>query len=376
MEPKKIVFITGTRADYGKIKSLMKMMDDMDEFEVYIYVSGMHLLPKYGSTYKEVLKDNYTNVNVAFGQQFTGSMSYNLGDVIKNLTGYVEQIDPDMIVVHGDRSDALAGAIVGAMNNILVGHIEGGEISGTIDDSIRHAITKFAHLHFVSNEEAGHRLVQMGEDEKCIFCIGSPDIDVMLHQSLVDIEKVKEYYEIPFERYAILMYHPVTTEEDEIGEHIKSVVKACKKSGKNYVVVYPNNDTGTEVILSEYHRLEKNERFVIYPSLRFEYFLSLLKNAEFVIGNSSAGIRETGIYGVPAIDIGTRQAGRYDITRLHNILHVDEDVTAILQAMEQIDNYRVKNKIFGDGNSTKSFIEILKRDATWAMNVQKKFIDL
>ena len=163
--PKRILFITGTRADYGKIKSIMKTMDHSDRFEVFIYVSGMHLLSQYGSTYREVLKDQYENVHVAFGQQHTDDMSYNLGVVLSNLAPYTAQVRPDMIVVHGDRIDALAGAITGALNNILVAHIEGGEISGTIDDSIRHAVSKFAHLHFVCNED-----YSVGGKRKAYFC--------------------------------------------------------------------------------------------------------------------------------------------------------------------------------------------------------------
>ena len=123
---KKVLFITGTRADYGKIKSLMKRMEQSEQYEVYIYVSGMHLLAKYGSTYREVLKDGYKNVYIAFGQYHTDNMSFNLGGVLTSMSAYVEQIEPDMILVHGDRIDALAGAITGALNNILVAHIEGG----------------------------------------------------------------------------------------------------------------------------------------------------------------------------------------------------------------------------------------------------------
>ena len=169
---KKILFITGTRADYGKIKPIMQKMEKkQEEYEVFVYVSGMHLLQKYGSTYREVQKDGYKNTYVAFEQVMTDNMSYNLGVVLMNLARYADQIKPDMIVVHGDRIDALAGAITGALNNILVAHIEGGEISGTIDDSIRHAISKFAHLHFVCNEEAKKRLLQMGEQKERIFVI-------------------------------------------------------------------------------------------------------------------------------------------------------------------------------------------------------------
>lgn len=373
---KRVLFITGTRADYGKIKSLMKNMDQSEQYEVFIYVSGMHLLKKYGNTYKEVLKDGYQNVYVDFGQQFSGSMSSNLGSVLVSMSAYVEQINPDMILVHGDRIDALAGAITGALNNILVAHIEGGEISGTIDDSIRHAISKFAHLHFVCNEEARKRIVQLGEKKENIYVIGSPDIDVMLSNSLPSIQTVKEYYEIPFDEYSIFMYHPVTTEIDDLSEHITEVVNALKNSKRNYVVIYPNNDLGTDIILKKVTQLAEYDNFVVYPSIRFEYFLTLLKNADMIIGNSSAGIRESGIYGIPGIDIGTRQNGRYNINYLKNIQHVMEKEEDILNAIEKIADYRVCCQSFGKGDSTKCFLDILQDENLWTCDVQKKFIDL
>lgn len=373
---KRILFITGTRADYGKIKSLMKTMDNSERYEVFIYVSGMHLLSQYGSTYREVLKDGYQNVHVAFGQQQTDDMSYNLGVVLTNLAVYVSQVQPDMILVHGDRIDALAGAITGALNNILVAHIEGGEISGTIDDSIRHAISKFAHLHFVCNEEAKKRIIQLGESDKHIFVIGSPDIDIMLSDKLPSLAETKKYYDISFEEYAIFMYHPVTTEVSELGEHITKVIQALRSSGKNYVVIYPNNDLGTEIILEKIQKLDAEENFAVYPSIRFEYFLTLLKHALFIIGNSSAGIRESGIYGVPAIDIGTRQNGRYDKKTLKNVQHVEEKVEDILEAIRDAETYAIPCHNFGMGNSTERFLKILEREETWECEVQKRFVDL
>lgn len=373
---KKILFITGTRADYGKIKSLMKTMDKSERYEVFIYVSGMHLLAQYGNTYQEVLKDKYKNVHVAFGQQFTDNMSYNLGNVLMNLSGYVRQIAPDMILVHGDRIDALAGAITGALNNIMVAHVEGGEISGTIDDSIRHAISKFAHLHFVCNEEAKKRIIQLGESEERIFVIGSPDIDVMLSDKLPALQTVKEYYEIDFEHYGIFLYHPVTTEVEQLSENITTIIQALKASERNFVVVYPNNDMGSEIILDKVKKLGKDKHFAVYPSIRFEYFLALLKNADFIIGNSSAGIRESGIYGVPAIDIGTRQNGRYDIHKLKNIQHIMEKVEPILEAIDNAGNYAVKCHSFGNGHSTEKFLGILENADIWSSEIQKKFVDL
>ncbi len=373
---KKILFITGTRADYGKIKSLMKTMDRSRRYEVFIYVSGMHLLSQYGSTYREVLKDRYKNVHVAFGQQHTNDMSYNLGAVLTNLSVYVSQINPDMILVHGDRIDALAGAITGALNNILVAHIEGGEISGTIDDSIRHAISKFAHLHFVCNEEAKKRIIQLGEKEEHIFVIGSPDIDIMIGDSLPTLEETKQYYDITFHEYAIFMYHPVTTELPVLGRHIDEVIEALKQSGKNYVVIYPNNDLGTEIILNKIRELDSLDEFAVYPSIRFEYFLTLLKNASLIIGNSSAGIRESGIYGVPAIDVGTRQNGRYDRKKIRNVQHVTEERNEILRAIQRVGEYGIKCHDFGKGNSTDKFLRILETEEIWECGVQKRFVDL
>ena len=373
---KKILFITGTRADYGKIKSLMKTMDESDQYTVYIYVSGMHLLSQYGNTYKEVLKDHYQNVHIAFGQQYTDIMSYNLGSVLTNLSGYVNQVEPDMILVHGDRIDALAGAITGALNNILVAHIEGGEVSGTIDDSIRHAISKFAHLHFVCNEEAKKRIIQLGESEDHIFVIGSPDIDVMLSDSLPSLDTVREYYDISFKQYGIFLYHPVTTELEELSDHIGTIIRALKASGKNFVCVYPNNDMGSEIILNEIKKLKGNDNFAVYPSIRFEYFLTLLKNAFCIIGNSSAGIRESGIYGVPAIDIGTRQNGRYDIRKLPNIQHITEKEPEILNAIFQAKDYAVRCHSFGLGHGTENFLKVLKHEEIWHCGIQKTFVDL
>ncbi|MBR6147789.1 MAG: UDP-N-acetylglucosamine 2-epimerase (hydrolyzing) [Lachnospiraceae bacterium] len=374
---RKIMFITGTRADYGKIKSLIREVENSDLFEAYVYVSGMHLVEVFGDTYKEVLKDNYKNVYVAYGLANTKMTSYDLGDLICNLTGYVNKIHPDMIVVHGDRIDALAGATVGALNNIRVAHIEGGELSGTIDESIRHAISKFAHVHFVSNEAAKKRLIQLGESRNSIHIIGSPDIDIMISEHLPSKRVVFDYYDITFDNYAVVMYHPVTTEYKDIGRHIEEVVNALLESGKKYIIIYPNNDLGHEVILNEYlMRLTDKDRFRLYPSLRFEYFLTILKNCEFLLGNSSAGIREASVYGIPVIDIGSRQSGRYDVAESKNIQHVDEEKEMILNAIEKTDNHRIRSMMFGDGNSTQKFIQVLKDESLWDMSLQKIFQEI
>ena len=176
---KKLVFLTGTRADFGKIKPLIAALVKSKAFEVHIFVTGMHVSARYGYTVDEIIKSRLPNIYQFDNNAESDKQDLILAHTIIGFTSYIKFVRPDMIVIHGDRVEALAGAIVGAVNNIAVSHIEGGELSGSIDDSIRHSISKMAHVHFVSNNFARRRLIQMGEDKKSVFVIGSPDLDVM-----------------------------------------------------------------------------------------------------------------------------------------------------------------------------------------------------
>ena len=372
---KKIVVVTGTRADYGKLKPIIKNIDNNPNFECHVFVCGMHLLEKYGSTYLEIINDNYKNVYVAYGLPVDSRMDINCGNTINHLAGYVAHLQPDLIIVHGDRVDALCGAIVGALNNIYVAHIEGGEVSGTIDESIRHSISKLSHYHFVANQIAKDRLIQMGEATERIYIIGSPDIDIMLSGNLVPIDIVKKHYEIPFQTYGLVLYHSITTDVETLDVRVNAFVDSLIASERDYVVIYPNNDTGTEIIISAYHKFKNNPHFRIYPSIRFEYFLTLLKHADFIIGNSSAGIREACVYGVPAIDVGDRQFSRYDIQKSKNIQHVTENTSEIANALKNINDFRRPSSEYGAGNSAELFCEIMQNPDFWRADVQKHFID-
>ena len=372
---KRIVFLTGTRADFGKMKPLMSMCEKMDGYELYVYVSGMHLLPQYGSTYREVEKENYKNTTMQPLHEFTTFMDINLSRLIADFSEYVRNVRPDMIIVHGDRIDALGGAIVAMLNGILLGHIEGGEVTGTVDESIRHAISKMANLHFVSNEESAIRLRQLGEEENCIFVIGSPDIDIMVSNDLPPLERVRKKQDVPFTDYAILIYHPVVSEVEKLDQDMDEVLGALRTTGKNYIVIYPNNDTGSQIILQKYKALAGDTRFRFYPSIPFEDFLVLLKGAEFIVGNSSCGVREACVYGVPAIDVGTRQKNRYSLELLANIQHTEPKQQEILDAIRCVNEYRIASSYFGTGDSAAKFAAIIQDDATWDINVQKRFLD-
>ncbi|MCD0473695.1 UDP-N-acetylglucosamine 2-epimerase [Flavobacterium sp. EDS] len=372
---KKILFLTGTRADFGKIKPLISILEDQPEFEVFVFVTGMHLQEIYGYTLIEIERCNFKNVFIFENHTHETTMDLTLAKTIEGLSNYCKSIKPDMIVVHGDRVETLAGAIVGSLNNILVAHIEGGEVSGTVDELIRHSVSKLSHIHFVSNREAAKRLIQMGEISESVFTIGSPDIDVMFSNTLPRLETVKEYYQISFENYALVMFHPVTTEFQVMQQAAKVFVDCLLQDYRNYVVIFPNNDLGSQFILDEFKRLGQNTRFRIFPSLRFEYFLTLLKNSQFIIGNSSAGIREAPYYGIPIINVGTRQQNRAINA---DIVNTDYSMVSIKEALSIINLHKVKvtTTDFGQGNSKKMFLDSLKKNDIWQLNHQKKFKDI
>lgn len=375
MEIKRVLFVTGTRADFGKLKPLISMVQKDKRFDCSVFVTGMHILKKYGSTIHEVYSAKIKNVFPFINQigNEDSKMDIILANTVTGLSHYIHEFPQDLIVVHGDRTETLAGAIVGMSNDIPVAHIEGGEISGTVDELIRHAVTKLSRMHFVANKEAKKRLIQLGECEGSIFVIGSPDIDLMLSNKLPMLEEVKKRYEIPFDRYAIFLYHPVTTELDKLKENIEVVLNALEDSGLNYVLLYPNNDIGSNIILQAYEGLKGNSRFKIYPSMRFSYFLTLLKNSITIVGNSSSGIREAPVYGVPTVNIGTRQLNRYNYK---SIINVKENKQEILKALQNLPKDVKPSLHFGKGNSAVLFMQVLRRKGFWTRDKQKQFLDI
>jgi UDP-N-acetylglucosamine 2-epimerase (hydrolysing) len=371
---KKILYLTGTRADFGKLKSLIEKTSKTDFFETYIFATGMHLQKKYGYTVEEIEKCGYKNIYKFINHTSETTMDQTLAKTIQGFSNYVCELKPDLIVVHGDRVEALAGAIVGSLNNILVAHIEGGEVSGTIDELIRHSVSKLSHIHFVSNDIAKKRLTQMGEIENNIFVIGSPDVDVMLSNNLPSYENAKKRYDIDFDEYGVVMFHPVTTEIENISKYSRQLVDALLKQSCNLIVIYPNNDLGSSSILNEYKRLLERKNIRIFPSLRFEYFLVLLKYSRFILGNSSAGIREAPYYGLPTINIGTRQNNR---ALNLEIINCDYETSSIISAINKALNAKFsKISSFGIGNSDEQFINCLLSTEFWQISKQKVFKDI
>ena len=320
---------------------------------------------------------DWINIYQFINHDAVENMERTLAKTIDGFSHYINEISPELIVVHGDRVETLAGAITGSLNNILVAHVEGGEISGTIDELIRHSVSKLCHIHLVANLEAKKRLIQLGELENSIFELGSPDLDLMNPKFLPDLKLVKKYYDVRFSDYAIAIFHPVTTEFERMQEYAENFVKAMVDSNSNYIVIYPNNDMGSNEILNTYKKIKDNTRFKVFPSLRFEYFLTLLKNANFILGNSSAGIREAPFYNVPAVDIGSRQNNRAKLPSIIRSSYKSIDIYRAIEDAQKYEHYSADESYhFGDGKSSQMFLTLLDSGNIWDTDCQKQFQSL
>jgi|TARA_Y100000294_G_scaffold176926_1_gene200750 UDP-N-acetylglucosamine 2-epimerase (hydrolysing) len=371
---KKILFVTSTRADFGKLKSLIKITKKSKKFSVYIIVTGMHMMRTFGDTHTEITKFFKSNVIKFRNQRFKDSLDTILTSTVEKFSIIVKKIKPDLILIHGDRIESLGCALVGSLNHILTAHIEGGEVSGNIDDTIRHAVTKLSHIHFAGNNKAKKRILSMGEKRNSIFTIGSADMDILLYKKLPPIKFVKKKYDIKFKNYAILMWHPVTSSIYRLKKDTKKLINFVNYYNQNFVIIYPNNDPGTEIIIDSYKKLLKAGKNKIFESLRFERFVSLLKNSKFIIGNSSSGIYEAPALGIPTINIGERQHKRLNSRAIKN-LKIESlnkyNVDKFLNDYKQIEK-----KYFGKGNTDKKFIQVINKNAFWKISTQKYYADI
>lgn len=370
---KKILFVTGTRADYGKLKSLIKITQKSKKFKTYVFVTGMHMLSVYGSTFVELQKDKIKNIIIHKNKKNHENISLNLAEIIKGFNFTRKKIKPDLVVVHGDRMEPMACALDSVLNNTRVAHIEGGEVSGSIDELIRHSISKISQFHFVTNRSAKKRLIQMGEKKENICIIGSPDVDIILSKKKPSITEVKNKYNINFESYSIAILHPITTDMKNLKRNSKIFFDSLRESKKNYVIIFPNNDSGSVIIMKQIKKLKNNKNFCIIPSMRFEYFLTLLKNSNFIIGNSSSGIMEAPYYGIKTINVGNRQYNRFNNDSIVNIEFSKKD---IIKNINNNTNFFKKTKKFGYGNSDKLFFKTIDSKRIWKNDVQKYFKDL
>ena len=367
-----LLFLTGTRADFGKLEPLAAAARDAGH-RVTFFVTGMHMMDRYGLTRNEVRRMPGVTVHEFENQTEGDGQDLILARTVTGFSAFVTAEMPDLVILHGDRIEALAGALVAATNYIRSAHVEGGEVSGTIDEVFRHCNTKLCSHHFVSSDAAALRVRALGEPPETIHVIGSPELDFHARPSGVTMQDVRARYAIPFAEYGIVTFHPVTSEQDSIGAQAAQLFGALAASGRAFVVIAPNNDPGSQAIFATLDQLPK-DRFRVLPSMRFAHFSELMKSAACMIGNSSAGVREAPFLGLPSLDIGTRQSNRSDAP---SVTACDAgDRAAILGFLASHWGVRtVAHQGFGQGSAAERFVEVLARPEFWTLSLQKAFRD-
>ena len=367
-----IVFVTGTRADYGKLEPLAEAAHELG-FDVEFFVTGMHMLRRYGMTKREVQANASFKLVEYINQRHGDPLEAVLAKTMTGFSDYLAERKPDLVVVHGDRVEALAASLVCAMQYVRCAHVEGGEVSGTIDEVFRHCNSKLASYHLVSSDDAKQRVLRLGEPGETVQVIGSPELDLHSRPTGLTIDTVRDRYAIAFDDFGIAVFHPVTSERDTIAKQAEALMEALAASGRNFIVIMPNNDPGTEGIFSAIDKLPK-ERFRLLPSMRFLHFSELMRNCGAIVGNSSLGVREAPFLGVPSLDIGTRQANRAEAP---SITHAAADDRAAIERFlnEEWGKRYETHSAFGEGNARERFQQVLMEDAFWNRPLQKRFCD-
>lgn len=369
---KSILFVTGTRADFGKLEPLAIAVRDAG-FDVSFFITGMHMLDRYGLTKLEVRRTSGVGVHEFLNQRENDPQDIILAKTVVGFSDFIQEHRPDLVVIHGDRVEALACALVCATNYIRCAHVEGGEVSGTIDEIYRHCNSKLATYHFVSSDDAARRVKALGEDQTQVYAIGSPELDFHAAPTGVSIAEVKERYAIPFDDYGICVFHPVTSEADSMGQQAEHFFGALDASKRHFVVIAPNNDPGSRAIFDQIDQLP-SDQFRVLPSMRFAHFSELMKHASAMVGNSSAGVREAPFIGIPSLDIGTRQTNRAKAPSVSFAAAADEAKIAAFLNDSWGQRFE-RHAAFGGGSAADRFVTILKDPAFWQASLQKTFHD-
>ena len=375
---KKILIITERRADFSRFKPIIKLIQKDKKLDYQLIVTGLHLVKKYGYTINEINKDKFKIFskfkmfdNEYFIKNDGAEMVRAIGKVFINISYLLKKSKPDLILSGFDIAANFAISVAGAHMNIPVAHIQGGEVSGTIDESIRHATSKFSNFHFTANKETKNRLIKLGEIPKNIFPVGCPSIDALLSENLINKMLIKKKFKINLdENFLVVIQHPVTSEQDTLSQ-INKTLSVVKNSKMQHLVVFPNNDSGSKKILQEIKKTNLN----YVPTLTLSEYRTLLSGKMILLGNSSSGIHEAASFKVPVINIGSRQSGRF---KPKNVLNVDYSKKEIEKAIKKAKSQNFYKKIkhinnpYGDGKSALKIIKIIKKLNLKNFDTQKK----
>jgi len=363
-----IAVVTGTRAEYGYFKPLIQAIQQEKELKLLLIITGMHLLPEFGNTYKIVKKDFPSAKKVPMtlkGDQLKHMAEY-LASGINNFATFLDKNHPDILVVLGDRSESLAAALAAAYLNIPIAHINGGDVSGTtIDESIRHAITKIAHIHLVHTKENAERVEKMGEEKKRIFVTGALTLDTIMHTKFPSKKEIlKKYHLNPNKTTFLVVQHPITTLKDRGYSQLKELLLALDSLKEQTILLYPNCDAGGKKFIDLIKTYEEKPYLHAFKNIPHEQYLSIMKSVDLMLGNSSSGIIEAPSFKIPVINIGSRQQGR---GRSANILDIQPEKNKIIRAIDfSLHDEEFLQKIhscknqFGNGNAAQYMIKIFK----------------
>lgn len=379
---RKICYVIANRVHYARGKKLLKLLKNHPDVELQIVLAGTACNRRFGDIEQLVLADGHTIEGYLHSQIDGGKHVDNartLGLMALDFSSVLQRLKPDIVVVRGDRFEMLGIAASTAMMHIPIAHIEGGDLSGTIDESVRHAITKLAHIHFPTNEASAHRIVQIGEDPTYVFNVGSLDLEMLMDETVTEEQVLHELHSTgtgslidlsaPF---SMVMQHPVTTDENFEGQ-IVHTIEAVNQLNQQAYWFWPNADAGTEAMtkkIREYHERYPNAKIQFLRNVSPEAFAYLLKRTQILIGNSSAGIKEASYFGTPVVNIGSRQQGRLEGT--YHILSTGYSTLEILEAIKtQIAHGKYEqNRYYLKENPSERITHLL---TTLPLYIQKRF---
>ncbi len=372
---KKIMFITGSRGEWGYIRPILRLIQSRSDVRSILVVINMHLLPAYGNSFREIEKDGFSidyKVNMSLDGYNHFTQAKSLGIFLTSLPDIIENERPDWVVLAGGRGEQLMGAIAASYTYTPVAHIQAGELSGNIDGMTRHAIGKLAHMHFAANKDAQERLLKLGEEEFRIFNVGAPQIDEMVQAQYTKLAELERKLCISLENgFLLAVLHPVTEEADKAGKQAEIFVRSLNRINFPKIVILPNNDAGSTSVKKAIHNFKKGD-YYIYSNLKREDYLGLLRNCKCIVGNSSSGLLEAPTFHIPAVNIGRRQAMRF---RGINVMDVPFEENQIVKAIERAVSSDFREYLerecenpYGDGHSSQKILDLLmetKADEKW-----------
>ncbi len=375
-----VCVVINSRANYGRIKSVLCAIQERPDLELQLVVGASALLHRFGEVNKIIEADGFTPsatvYSIVEGENPT-TMAKSTGLAILELATLFENLKPDTVITVADRFETMATAVTASYMNIPLAHTQGGEVTGSIDESVRHAVTKLSHLHFPATEQAAQNLIRMGEDPATVYCTGCPAIDIIANIDLSLPEDIFIRYggvgpEIdPKKPYIVVLQHPVTTEYSEGFRQINETLQAIERISMQTVWLWPNVDAGSDRIskgLRMFRERQKPDYIHFYRNFGVEDYARLINNSACIAGNSSSALREGAFLGVPSVNIGTRQEGRENG---QNVIHVGYDAKEIeMNIRKQIDHGKYEGStLFGDGHAGKRIAKIL---AEADVKIQKK----